>query len=58
MSHDRRMKVLVCIDLSPLSKAIADEAGKIAKATGATLELVHVVRAGTGWVSGGAGPSR
>jgi nucleotide-binding universal stress UspA family protein len=38
------MKVLVCLDLSPLTKAIADEAGKIAKMTGASLALLHAVR--------------
>jgi len=39
------MKVLVCIDLSPLSVPIADQACKIATMTGASLLLVHAVRA-------------
>lgn len=38
------MKILACIDMSPLSEVVATEAAKIAGWTGAALELVHVVR--------------
>jgi nucleotide-binding universal stress UspA family protein len=38
------MRVLVCIDLSLLTQAVADEAEKIAKMTGASLSLLHVVK--------------
>ena len=39
------MKVLVCIDLSPLTERIAQEAAKLASMSGASLELLHVVKA-------------
>jgi nucleotide-binding universal stress UspA family protein len=38
------MLVLVCIDLTPLSEHIAQEAAKIASMTGASLSLLHAVR--------------
>lgn len=38
------MLILVCIDLSPLTPAIASEAVTLAAAMGATLELVHVAK--------------
>lgn len=38
------MKLLVCIDTSPLTASVAAEAGRLARWMGADIELVHVVR--------------
>jgi nucleotide-binding universal stress UspA family protein len=38
------MKLLVAIDHSPLADRVADEAAKLAQASGATLSLLHVAK--------------
>jgi nucleotide-binding universal stress UspA family protein len=38
------MTILVCVDVTPLARWVVQEAGALAKATGAALRLVHVVR--------------
>lgn len=51
------MRILACLDLTPLSEAVAEAAAALARATGARLTLLHAARTEPVLSSGGVGPS-
>jgi nucleotide-binding universal stress UspA family protein len=50
------MRILACIDLSPISDRVADEALALARASSAELTLLHAARTEPVLTSGGVSP--
>lgn len=50
------MRLLVCLDFSPLSDRVVAEAIALARPSGASIVLLHVARSEPALTSGGVGP--
>lgn len=50
------MRLLVCLDFSPLSDRVVAEAVALARPSGASIVLLHVARTEPALTSGGVGP--
>lgn len=51
------MRILACVDLSPISADVVETASSLARTTGARLTLFHAARTEPVLSSGGTGPS-